>query len=285
MALIPPEPSGESAGGKSADERPRNRLQDVFDGWAIQCLDEEHAVGAETSHKFIERIPELVREGRRRSDVPGPEGNEKGPKDFEFSALELGCGSGEALRRIGSLEGCVRAEGVDISPRMLWKGRYYFEDQTPATVRYHRACDLLQFSPRHSIGPDELRVEETESPTAENGAAGNMPWMRCDVVYSFATLYYICPLERLSAEKIREWVLPGGAFIAGTDFFLENEAHCGHWANMLNLDMDLRSKEDWKTVFSKVLQLEGVQQISMEYSQSTEPDMGSLFTYGFVPRI
>ncbi len=101
-----------------------------------------------------------------------------------------------------------------------------------------------------------------------------------DYAFSIATLYYIHPMELLK-PKICEWLNPHGIFISGTDFWKENP-RCLSWPGTLQLDMDLRSQEEWKKLFEEGYGLMDVTQEILRYEVLGDEDAGTLFTIGTV---
>jgi trans-aconitate methyltransferase len=95
---------------------------------------------------------------------------------------------------------CKRAVGIDISPRMIWKAEHCWP--VPSNTSFF-ACDLMEYN-------------------------ASSPF---DIVFSFAVLYYIIPMETMKT-KLDNWLKPGGMFVAGTDYYIENEeCHC--WSDMM----------------------------------------------------
>lgn len=160
---------------------------------------------------------------------------------------------------------CVKAVGVDISPRMIWKAQNLWAVPQQASFI---ASNLLEYAVPEDTG--------------------------FDIVFSFAVIYYIIPMEKLK-EKIREWVKPGslfhrshsltceigGLFVAGTDYYQENP-RCHGWSSMMDIDMDLRPAEQWKKLFEETFQLKNVTQLVLDYPDMSDDEKGTLFTMGYV---
>src|SRR5690349_4499054 len=107
---------------------------------------------------------------------------------------------GWAVRYVAEFFGsrCVEAVGIDVSPRFIWKATNWFSN--PQNVKV----------PKHSFVfsiPTVLQFIHTNLISLKSET-------KFDVVFSFACLYYIVPVESMK-EKIREWVKPGGQFAAG----------------------------------------------------------------------
>ena len=98
---------------------------------------------------------------------------------------------------------CQKAVGVDISPRMIWKAEHCWP--VPKNTSFV-ACDLLDYNPPTTF----------------------------DIVYSFAVIYYIVPMEKIK-EKLTSWLKPGGMFVAGTDYYTEN-TDCHGWSEMMAVE-------------------------------------------------
>jgi len=143
---------------------------------------------------------------------------------------------------------CSLAIGVDISSRMIGKAQYWYKQ--PENVRFF-CSDLLNFEWEEQF----------------------------DIVFSFACLYYVCPISKMK-DNIKKWLKPGGLFIAGLDYYQENcKSH--HWPSMLNVEMDLKSKEQYKQLFARDFELKDVQQVVLDYPNQQPDEVGSLFTFGF----
>eukprot|EP01114_Cavostelium_apophysatum_P017316 TRINITY_DN5116_c1_g1_i1.p1 TRINITY_DN5116_c1_g1~~TRINITY_DN5116_c1_g1_i1.p1 ORF type:complete len:218 (+),score=22.66 TRINITY_DN5116_c1_g1_i1:146-799(+) len=211
----------------------KNTPEELFDAWAIQGIDEEFALGSDTSRQFL------------LHNLPTVE-----------SFLELGCSNGWVLREVMSKRQELKlGVGIDISSRMIYKAKNWFLlPELVAKKIDFVATDLLTYTPNKHF----------------------------DVVYSFAVLYYVIPMENLK-DSLPKWLKPGGTFIAGTDYYLENAAVCSHWPDMMNIEMDrLRSRDEWKDFFA-FLGLQDIRQITLFYpseSNSKGGDQGSLFTIG-----
>jgi len=169
-----------------------------------------------------------------------------------FRFLEIGCGNGWVLRQLASKYPNATFVGIDISARMTWKASNWWDK--PKNVEFH-CSEFLNYN---------IDLQH-----------------QFDIVFSYASLYYIVPMERIK-EKIHQWLRQGGHFIAGTDFWLENKS-CHGWPIMMDLEMDLRSQADWKSIFTKHIELENVEQMILRYTHQKIDDEGSLFTSGRIP--
>jgi len=167
-----------------------------------------------------------------------------------FDFLELGCANGWAIRWMShNKKHATKLVGIDVSQGMIKKATQCYHH--PPNAQFI-SSDLLDFIP--------------ESPF--------------QVVYSMATLYYVVPMETI-APKIKSWVRPGGIFIAGTDCRTEN-SKSSEWPKMLGVKMDIRDEKEWVKLFAEDFGLESVGQIVIP---NQDQEVGTLFTWGYLPEV
>jgi SAM-dependent methyltransferase len=138
------------------------------------------------------------------------------PVEDGDTIVDLGTGSGYALRALAETNDDVRGYGVDISPEMLRNARGYTD--TP--------------------GLGFLR-----------GAFRSLPFDRdaVDHVFSMEAIYYASDLREALGE-IRRVLRPGGTFSCAVDYYAENEYAYG-WSDAVDPDLTLRSRAEYREAF------------------------------------
>jgi len=137
--------------------------------------------------------------------------------DKPFSFLDVGCGNGWVVRKIAHLKNCKKAVGIDKSKNMITKAN-------------SKKKSLKELYLKGDIQSWEFRC-------------------KFDYIFSMESLYYLSPMES-GLKKIYRLLKPGGQFFCGTDFYSDNKATT-HWAEMMKLPLDLRSKKQWKKTFEQ----------------------------------
>jgi len=170
-------------------------VADEFDDWARRGKDkgmeERHW---QTAKHALARIP--VEEGE--------------------TVLDLGTGSGYALRALRDTKGIGHGYGLDASPEMLRKARGYTDD---TRIEYLRGefCDL-------PFEDDEV-----------------------DHAFSMEAFYYADdPVVAL--EELRRVLRPGGTFYCAVNFFEESE-HTHHWQDTVSVEMTLWDRREYRAAF------------------------------------
>jgi len=164
---------------------------DVFSQWAIIGKDE----GMERGHApSVKAMLELAL-----------------PKVKEdFTAIDLGCGNGWVVRRLGAHPLCQHASGVDGAPSMIAKAR-----EVDPKGDYIEAM-LPDWKPSEAV----------------------------DLIHTMECLYYLDePLEFLHTLH-NDWLRPGGRMVIGVDHYQENPSS-HDWGPSLNVHMALLSIEEW----------------------------------------
>jgi len=170
-------------------------IRDEFDDWAREGRDK----GMEERHwhtakHALARMP--VEEGDR--------------------VLDLGTGSGYALRALRDTKGIGRGYGIDASPEMLRNARGYTDDDGVGYVR---------------------------------GDFESLPFgdASFDAVFSMEALFFARNPHEALAE-VRRVLGSGGAFYCAVDFFEESEeTHA--WQDEVGVEMSLWSREGYREAF------------------------------------
>ena len=170
-------------------------VRDEFDAWAADGRDK----GMEDRHwhtakHALARIP--VEEG----DV----------------VLDLGTGSGYALRALRDTKGAGRGYGLDGSPEMVGNARSYTEDTD------------LGF----------LVGDFDELPLADDSV---------DHVWSMEAFYYAADPEHTLSEIARV-LKPGGTFYCAVNYYEEN-VHSHEWQEFIEVEMTRWSAAEYRAAF------------------------------------
>jgi ubiquinone/menaquinone biosynthesis C-methylase UbiE len=138
------------------------------------------------------------------------------PVEGGETVLDLGMGSGYALRALRETSNAGRCYGVDASPEMLRNARSYTDDGNVAFVRG-----------RFSVLPFET---------------GSI-----DHVFSMEAFYYAEDMEDALGE-VRRVLRPGGTFYCAVNFFEESEeTHV--WQDKVEVEMTLWNREKYREAF------------------------------------
>jgi SAM-dependent methyltransferase len=138
------------------------------------------------------------------------------PVEEGDTVLDLGTGSGYALRALRDTEGVGRGYGIDASPEMLRNARDYTDDDRIGFVR---------------------------------GDFESLPFgdATFDSVFSMEAFYYARnPLGALA--EVRRVLRPGGTFFCAVNFFKENE-ETHEWQEKVDVGMTLWSVDDYRDAF------------------------------------
>ncbi len=130
--------------------------------------------------------------------------------------LDLGTGSGYALRALRETKHAGRSYGLDGSPAMLRNARGYTTDSDVGFLRGD--FDVLPFA--------------TDS---------------IDHVWSMEAFYYAQD-PRGTLEEVRRILRPGGTFYCAVNFFEESE-HTHEWQESISVEMTLWSREEYREAF------------------------------------
>ena len=164
-----------------------------------------------------------------------------------FSFLDVGCGNGWVVRKISQLDNCKKAVGIDKSKKMILKANLKKKSNNESYV----VSDVISWK--------------------YNG--------KFDYIFSMESLYYSSPMES-ALKKIYRLLKPKGQFFCGTDFYKDNKATT-QWAKMMNLPLDLRSKNQWKNMFKEVGFKTKTKQVKdLKNRKKWKREFGTLFVIG-----
>ena len=135
-----------------------------------------------------------------------------------FSFLDVGCGNGWVVRKISQIQNCKKAVGIDKSQNMITKAK----SKKKSSKENYLRTDILSWKFKGKF----------------------------DYIFSMESLYYSTPMES-ALKKIYRLLKPGGEFFCGTDFYSDNKATT-QWSKMLDISLDLRSKNQWKKLFEEI---------------------------------
>lgn len=138
------------------------------------------------------------------------------PVEAGDTVVDLGTGSGYALRALAETTGMARGYGVDRSPAMLANARSYATD------------DQLGF----------CRADFQALPFATGSV---------DRVFTMEAFYYAGDLDAALREVARV-LRPGGTFHCAVNFYAEN-VHSHGWAETMEIDLTLWSAADYRDAF------------------------------------
>lgn len=138
------------------------------------------------------------------------------PVEAGETVLDLGTGSGYALRALRETRAIGRGIGLDGSPAMVENAREYTDEETIGFV-----------------------VGDFHSLPFETGSV--------DHVWSMEAFYYAQePLEAL--REIRRILSPGGTFYCAVNFF-EESVHTHEWQDSVGIEMQLWDRERYRQQF------------------------------------
>ena len=164
-----------------------------------------------------------------------------------FSFLDVGCGNGWVVRKISQLDNCKKAVGIDKSKKMILKANLKKKSNNESYI----VSDILSWKYKGKF----------------------------DYIFSMESLYYSSPMES-ALEKIFKLLKPKGQFFCGTDFYKDNKATT-QWAKMMNLPLDLRSKNQWKKMFEEVGFKTKTKQVKdLKNRRKWKREFGTLFVIG-----
>jgi len=162
----------------------------------------------------------------------------------EFTAIDLGCGNGWAVRRLGMMPSCTFSSGVDGSEAMITKARSI----DPEGEYFHGV--IPEWSPNNPV----------------------------NLVLSMEFLYYLEDPVSFFKTLYREWVLPGGSIVVGVDHYLENESSLD-WPESLGVHMTTLSSAEW----GEAIIMAGFQRVESFFTGAREGWNGTLVLIGTKP--
>lgn len=138
------------------------------------------------------------------------------PVEAGDTILDLGTGSGYALRALRDTQNIGESIGVDASGEMVRNARSYTDDE------------LLEF----------IRGDFHNLPLASGNA---------DHIWSMEAFYYAQnPIDVL--QELRRILKPGGTFYCAVNYFEESE-HTHEWQEKISIDMTLWNREEYREAF------------------------------------
>ena len=138
------------------------------------------------------------------------------PVEAGEAVLDLGTGSGYALRALRETRNAGRCVGLDGSPEMVQNAREYTDD------------DLISY----------VCGDFHDLPFADDSI---------DHCWSMEAFYYAQePLETL--RELRRVLRPGGTFFCAVNFF-EESRHTHEWQDRISIDMQLWNRAQYREAF------------------------------------
>jgi len=167
--------------------------------------------------------------------------------DKPFTFLDIGCGNGWVVRKISQLSNCRKAVGVDKSKIMIKKAR-------------------------------ENKLSENESYFTTDLESWQYAG-KFDIIFSMEALYYSVPMEP-ALKKVYKLLKNQGTFYCGTDFYKDNKLTT-RWTKDMAVPMDLRSEEEWKTMFKEIgFHTRTKHVLDLKNKSKWKREFGTLFVIG-----
>ena len=168
-----------------------------------------------------------------------------------FSFLDVGCGNGWVVQKMAKNPNCKKAIGIDKSKKMIIQS---IKVKKNAKEEYiHTDIESLKYPGRF------------------------------DYIFSMESLYYVESIE-VALKKIFKLLKPGGYFFCGTDFYKDNKA-TAKWSKIMNMQMHLLSKKEWREYFRSVGFETRTRQIKdLKNKKKWKREFGTLFIIGKKPK-
>ncbi|MBI1662620.1 MAG: class I SAM-dependent methyltransferase [Nitrosopumilus sp.] len=167
--------------------------------------------------------------------------------DESFSFLDVGCGNGWVIRKIGKEKNCKKAIGIDKSKKMI-----------------------IQAKKKTGSKKEEFIHTDIESWKYKG---------KFDYIFSMEALYYSDSIEN-ALKKIYKLLNSGGQFFCGTDFYTDNKA-TARWADIMKIQMHLHSKREWKKFFQNAgFQVKTKHIKDLKSRKKWKREFGTLFIIG-----
>ncbi len=167
-----------------------------------------------------------------------------------FTFLDIGCGNGWVIRKISQNKKCKKAVGIDKSKKMILQAKK--DKKNSKEVYIHTDIESWNYSGKF------------------------------DFIFSMESLYYTKSIKG-SLKKIFKLLKPGGWFFCGTDFYTDNKATI-KWSEMMNMQMHLHSKKEWKEFFVKTgFETKTTQVKDLQSKKKWKREVGTLFIIGRRP--
>jgi ubiquinone/menaquinone biosynthesis C-methylase UbiE len=138
------------------------------------------------------------------------------PVEAGETVLDLGCGSGYALRALRATADIGRGYGLDGSPKMVHNARSYTDD------------DAIGFL----LGDFDALPFATDS---------------VDHVFSMEAFYY-APDPMRTLRELRRILRPGGTFYCAVNYYEEN-TYSHSWDELVDVEMTRWSAAEYRTAF------------------------------------
>ncbi len=170
--------------------------------------------------------------------------------EIPFSFLDVGCGNGWVVRKISTHPMCKKAIGIDKSKKMIIQAK------------------------KNKNNSKEMYIHTNIESWKYSG--------KFDFIFSMESLYYADSIE-IALKKIFRLLKPGGQFFCGTDFYTDNKA-TAKWSKMMNMQMHLHSKIEWKNFFDDAGFKTKTKQIKdLKNKKKWKREFGTLFIIGKKP--
>ncbi len=168
-----------------------------------------------------------------------------------FSFLDVGCGNGWVVRKISTNPKCRKAVGIDKSKKMIIQAKK--DKKNSNEVYFHTNIESWKYTGKF------------------------------DFVFSMESLYYADSID-VALKKIFKLLKIGGQFFCGTDFYTDNKA-TAKWSKMMNMQMHLHSKKEWKKIFVDAGFETKTKQIKdFKSKKKWKREFGTLFIIGKKPK-
>ena len=168
-----------------------------------------------------------------------------------FSFLDVGCGNGWVVRKISANPKCRKAVGIDKSKNMIIQAKK--NKKNSKELYFHTTIESWKYTGKF------------------------------DFVFSMESIYYADSID-VALKKIFKLLKPGGQFFCGTDFYTDNKA-TAKWSKMMNMQMHLHSKNEWKQFFNDTGFETKTKQIKdLKSKKKWKREFGTLFIIGKKPK-
>lgn len=152
----------------------------------------------------------------------------------KHSFLDVGCGNGWAVRKAAQSVNCTAAFGIDMSDEMI------------------KLAEMRKFNSKEHFICENFLNWKVET--------------QFDVILSMEVFYYIYPAKD-ALKKAFDLLNNQGNIMVGVDFYKENKGS-HHWPEMVGLEMQLKSAEEWGGLFESV----GFKNISVQHIKNPSSD-------------
>ncbi len=170
--------------------------------------------------------------------------------DKPFSFLDVGCGNGWVVRKISANPKCLKAVGIDKSKKMISQAK---KNKKSNEMYVHTDVESWKYTGKF------------------------------DFIFSMESIYYANSID-VALKKIFKLLKPGGQFFCGTDFYSDNKA-TAKWSKMMNMQMHLHSKKEWKEFFVNIGFETTTKQVKdLKSKKKWKREMGTLFIIGRKPK-